>query len=257
MVIEGTTQALRAMADFRYSDDEDVTSEATWLVNRPQAGSMDANGVFTAADVDGDTCVVVSASYTYRDVTRTGDRTIVVVDVNAPLSIVEGYPPDGAIDARQPSKPDGSEVTGWDSLAITFNGDTCLMTTEDFEIMTAGRLEPTATLLAVEYIPLRSVRLVLSDPIEPGAWTTVTHLGSGTSLRVGSLPGDVNGDGSVGPADVDELIYHLEGQDADPLAPWQCDIDRSGQCTAADLLRLIDLLNGAEAYATWNGVSLP
>ncbi len=257
MVVEGTTQALTAMADFRYSDDEDVTSEATWFVNRPQAGSVDANGVFTAGDVDGDTCVVVSASYTYADVTRTGDKTIVVLDMDAPLSIVDTDPPDGAVDARQPSRPDSSETAGWDSLTITFDGDTCLMSAEDFDVVTENRLEPTATLLTVEYIPLRSVRLVLSNPIEPGAWTTVTHLGSGETLRVGSLPGDVNGDGSANPTDVTELIHHLHGQGENPLAPWQCDIDRSGQCTPADLLRLIDLLNGADDYMAWNGISLP
>lgn len=256
-VIEGATQPFTAMADFRYSDDEDVTGEATWFVNRPQVGSVDANGVFTAGDVNGDTCVVVSASYTYRDVTRTGDQTIVVLDTDTSLSIVDSNPPDGAIDARQPSRPDGSETAGWDSLTITFDGDTCLMSAEDFDVVTENRLGPTATLLEVEYIPLRSVRLVLSGPIESGAWTTVTHLGSGATVRVGSLPGDVNGDGSTDLNDVVELIRDLEGQSETPLSAWQCDIDRSSKCTAADLLRLIDLLNGADGYVAWNGVSLP
>ena len=36
------------------------------------------------------------------------------------------------------------------------------------------------------------------------------------------------------------------------LAPWQCDLNRSGGCTAADLLRAIDLLNGGgDSYDEW------
>lgn len=35
------------------------------------------------------------------------------------------------------------------------------------------------------------------------------------------------------------------------------DIDHSGVFTSADLLRLIDLLNGAGAYDPWNGTPLP
>lgn len=256
-VTEGTVMSFAAVADFRYSNDEDVTADATWFVNRPQAGSVDANGVFTASEVDGNTCVVVSASYTYSGVTRTGDKTILIIDTNTPLSILDSNPPDGAIDARQPFKPDGTGPGGWNSFEITFNGDACLMAPEDFDIATENRAEPMTTLLEVEHFGLRSVRLVFDNIIETGAWTTVTHLESGEVLRVGSLPGDVNNNGTADPTDILELIRSLKGQIETPLSPWQGDLDRSGQSTAADLLRLIDLLNGAGGYTTWNGASLP
>lgn len=35
------------------------------------------------------------------------------------------------------------------------------------------------------------------------------------------------------------------------------DIDQSGVFGAADVLRVIDLLNGAIPYAVWNGVEAP
>jgi len=38
---------------------------------------------------------------------------------------------------------------------------------------------------------------------------------------------------------------------------WQCDIDRSDICSPADVLRVIDLLNGAGANSLWLNRSLP
>jgi len=246
-----------AIADFRYSDDEDVTTDATWFLNRPQAGSVDQNGLFAAAEVDSDTCVAVSASYTYAGVTLTGDKAIVVIDTDAPLLLVDSDPPDGATDARQPSDPDGTGVAGWNAIELTFDGDACVMSPEDFEVTVEAGGAATPTIFNVEHPGVRSVRLILSSPIEPGVWTTITHLPSGETVRVGSLPGDVNSNGMTDVSDLELLIQHLENPTQTPLLLWQHDMDRSGHCTAADLLRLIDLLNGAGQYAMWNGASLP
>ena len=256
-VPEGSTLSFTAVADFRFSEDQDITTEAIWSLDRGEAGSINANGVLTAFDVSGDTCVVVSASYTYNDVTRTTDKTGVVMDTEAPLTIVSSYPPDGAIDARQPSEPDGSNPVGWESLEITFNGDTCLITAEDFFVATEGRANSTTSILDLEQVGPRTIRLLLSHAIDVGAWTTVTHTGSGAKVRVGSLPGDVNGDATAAPDDVLDLIGNLQGLSDPPLDLWQSDVNRSGGCTPADILRVIDLLNGAGDYAVWNSASLP
>lgn len=93
--------------------------------------------------------------------------------------------------------------------------------------------------------------------METGTWTTLTHTDTGASVRIGSLPGDINNDGMVDSADTGDLISHLRQEAVPPLDPWQYDIDRSGRCTPADFLRLIDLMNGADQYEIWNGASLP
>ena len=79
-------------------------------------------------------------------------------------------------------------------------------------------------------------------------WTCFTHDESGSQTCVGYLPADVNGDGTSNGDDVAALIEDLNGLADPPLGLWQCDIDRSDACTPADLLRAIDLLNGADQY---------
>jgi len=43
-------------------------------------------------------------------------------------------------------------------------------------------------------------------------------------------------------------------------APWgaySCDADQSGVCGPADILRVIDLLNGPDQFDPWLGVARP
>ncbi|MFQ5414585.1 MAG: LVIVD repeat-containing protein [Phycisphaerae bacterium] len=175
------------------------------------------------------------------------------------ISILSSDPPDGAIDARQPSEPDGGNVTGWSQVVLTFDGDTAALTVEDFTIT----LDPPGTppFLAFVFPDGNDVVLqfgdFVADPIPPGHWTIITHNASGTSVRIGYLPADVNNDRLSNPNDVLALIDDLNGVTDPPLADYQTDTDRSGASNASDILRVIDLLNGAEAYDIWNGASLP
>jgi hypothetical protein len=108
----------------------------------------------------------------------------------------------------------------------------------------------------IEHIGQRSIRVVLQRDIEPGVWTTVTHVDSGASVQIGYLPGDVSGDGIAEPTDIPELIRVLHGF-GPTLPEWSTDIDRSGLLAPADVLRAVDLLNGADAYEVWNSRTLP
>ena len=69
------------------------------------------------------------------------------------------------------------------------------------------------------------------------------------------LPADVNGDCFSSTNDVLTLIDALNGA-IDPLEEWSSDIDRSGATNSADVLRTLDLLNGAQVYDEWAGVAL-
>ncbi|MEK7757523.1 MAG: hypothetical protein AAB385_09975, partial [Planctomycetota bacterium] len=60
---------------------------------------------------------------------------------------------------------------------------------------------------------------------------------------MGSLPGDVDGNGINDGNDGFELLDNLSGNVIPGLAIEKCDIDRSRLCTPADLLMLVDLLN--------------
>ncbi len=255
-VLEGTTLQFTATADFRYGQDQDVTLEAIWSVDRPQAGSIGSDGWFTAFDVGGDVCVTVSASFTFDSITRMDDKIVAVTDPATPLASVASIPPDGAIDARQPSEPDGTNPVGWQSFDIVFNGETCLTTAADFAVAQEGGVLAAPTVVALEHVGPQTVRVLLSDMIEPGAWTTVTHLSSGAITRVGYLPGDVNSDGTSAPADILKVIDALNGV-GDPRAIWSTDVDRSGVAGPPDILRVIDLLNGAGVYQAWLNRSLP
>jgi len=81
------------------------------------------------------------------------------------------------------------------------------------------------------------------------AWTCVTCLGTGEEFCTAHLPVDVNGDGASDPADVLRLIDCLNGFATCEI--HQCDVDRSGVCGSPDILRVIDLLNGAGVYEPW------
>jgi len=69
------------------------------------------------------------------------------------------------------------------------------------------------------------------------------------------IPGDVNADQTVDLADVADYASFLAGEGPELAYPYSCDIDRSDACNPADLLRLIDLLNGAGDYEPMLGVT--
>ncbi len=100
------------------------------------------------------------------------------------------------------------------------------------------------------------VSLTLKTIIETRAWTTITHLSSGTSIRLGYLPGDVNADHVSNVTDVTALVDTLSG--VAPAKPiWSMDIDQSQTITGADALEVVDLLNGTEAYEAYLDAMLP
>ncbi len=131
-----------------------------------------------------------------------------------------------------------------------------MTTAADFTVTQEGGVLAAPTVAVVEHVGPQTVRVLLSDMIEPGAWTTVTHNSCGAITRVGYLPGDVNSDGTSAPVDILRLIDALNGV-GDPRAIWSTDVDRSGIAGPPDILRVIDLLNGAGIYEMWLNRSLP
>ncbi|MGB2987940.1 MAG: hypothetical protein WBE26_18885, partial [Phycisphaerae bacterium] len=169
-------------------------------------------------------------------------------------TIVSTDPPNCAIDARQPSDSDGSNPDGWRQIEVTFNCTTASLPDLDF----TARIEPGGTPVpVVATISGTYTVTVALDPtpdtiIETGVWTCFTYHEQERCL--GYLPADVNKSKTSDANDVLSVIDCLSGT---PCEQWECDADRTDLCAPADMLRVIDLLNGADAYDPWLGQTLP
>ncbi|MFH1108254.1 MAG: S8 family serine peptidase [Planctomycetota bacterium] len=171
-------------------------------------------------------------------------------------AIVSSSPPSGAVDARKPTDPDGSNTYGWQVLDLTFTVYASLQTPADFTVSQDGGVGVAPPVTGVAATDDRHTTLTLDAIIGMRAWTTVQHVFSGTLVRLGYLPADVNGSGISDANDVTALATALSG--GGPSRPiWSLDIDRSEAVTPADLLEVVDLLNGAGAYETFLGATLP
>ncbi len=201
--------------------------------------------------------------------------------IGDPLRIVRSWPQDGYIDARDDFLASGKTTAGgrWgiDAVTISFNQPVR-------DAVTGGSLRP-KSFVVTESDQTRSRRVIkvtavgvahtgdgvdftvhLDRWIEPGVWTTITaavadelgkpiHHGA-DSVSIGFLPGDADRSGTTGAADVVFLIDVLNGVVVPVDNALVCDIDRSDACNAADILRIVDLLNGAGTTRSWNNVSL-
>ena len=130
------------------------------------------------------------------------------------------------------------------------------MSSSDLIVTEWGDDSIAPTIDGVETISTDTVRIQLSQPIAPGAWTVITHLASGTSVWLGSLPGDVNNDGVSAPSDILAVIDCLNGTAGHGCGDAQLEVDRSGEAGPADILQVIDLLNGAGSFDAWLNTTL-
>jgi hypothetical protein len=185
-----------------------------------------------------------------------------------PESIVGVTPAHCEIDARQPHAPDNdANVMGWDEWVIKFTDDcaprSLLLAPADFTMTLnpfGSAVPPIERIVTNDFA--HEVKLQLADPIDPGKWTCLQLIDPDDPLNVsgpwclGYLPGDVDGGGTSQASDIDVLIAAVNGDLA--LPDYSVDINRSIQRNAQDILRLIDLLNGAMLFDPgWMGESLP
>lgn len=213
--------------------------------------SKDASGTFDVAFSPGPgTFMKQATGEAILPIELEGLAIVVSGGDGAPCRLAESDPPNCAIDPRQPSEPNGSGGAGWDRISLAFGGDVSSLTAADFEVDDFTPSPPQIQ----EVIPESGgeiLTLAFDRRIRLGRWTCVTYLLRPKTTCVGSLPGDVDNDGTSRAADVSLLIEHLNGTRNPPLPVRRCDINRSGTCSAADLLRVIDLLNGGDAYDGW------
>jgi len=170
--------------------------------------------------------------------------------------LLYGDPYDRAIDARKSIDPDGNNLYGWSSVDLTFGRITFDPGPDDFTVSQDGGVSAPPTVATVIQVSSPVLRVGLDSMIEPKTWTTITHIASAGSVRLGYLPGDVDANHVSNAADVSAIVDTLRGVlPAKPI--WSMDIDRSEAVTGADALEIVDLLNGAGAYEAFLNASLP
>jgi len=165
-------------------------------------------------------------------------------------------PPDGVVDAGYPINCTTGAVLGIDTLRFSgpaYAGAQCWSLCESAAIG-----EPNGIAGVVQ----RSegiYTVTLNRPMTPGACTSILYDRGGANEQSTTFmvhPGDVGADGASNPADVLELIDVLNGAPA-VFGRYSSDVDRSGASNAADVLAVIDLLNGAGCFDPWNNVAFP
>lgn len=157
-------------------------------------------------------------------------------------------PPDGAVDARNASKP-GAAGGPWTTIRLTFNADAGSVKADDLTVQDGSKSPPRIQNVSTDGSTLI---VTLDRPIRTGAWTTITHKNSSTSTRLGRFPGDVDGDGKTDNRDMLMLLDAVNG--GRKLPDYRTDIDGDGTLSSGDVLRLLDVITEARAQAKSSGV---
>ncbi|MBI1825372.1 MAG: S8 family serine peptidase [Planctomycetes bacterium] len=178
-----------------------------------------------------------------------------IVSADSWPSITASDPPNRAIDARIPFDLDGTNPQGWYIVDLTVATDATALAPVDFLVYRHGASGGTPFVSTIEATGPNTVTVTLNVYIKVQAWTTLQYHTTGL-VRLGYLPGDVNGNATSDASDVTALVDYLGGV-GDPLPEWSSDIDRSNATTPLDILTEIDLLNGAGSYNPFLNASLP
>ena len=172
--------------------------------------------------------------------------------------IVDAFPPNGAIYAREPHLiGDAGAVSGWDSIELIMNVAAVTASIGDFSLSETGGDGVAPSIIGVSILAGTSIRLDFDGPIETNAWTVVTHNASSTHTCIGYLPADAGQDSLSSAGDINALINSINLVPGFILPDYATDINRSGLTNGQDILRLIDLLNGADEFAPWIAQTLP
>ncbi len=173
-------------------------------------------------------------------------------------------PPDGIIDARQPhSSVSAAERQGIDTIVV--QAPAGAQYASCWRMCHTAGVDAASEVTSVITDGNGRLTLHLDRPLPPGATSKLVYLASSGSANVGSFvahPGNVNGDEQANAADIETMIDCCLNGLCDPGGIpaerlYRCDIDRSGRITPADLLREIDVLNGADPFDTWLHTLLP
>ncbi len=176
-------------------------------------------------------------------------------EVSAQPPLIATDPPDGAIDARQPFDPDGTNPAGWQSILWSFSEPVAALDPAQFVVTEIGGDGTPPSVIVAESPDNLTYTLTLSEPIEVLAWTDLLYPPGCQHMRIGYLPGDVSGNGVSDPSDIIAVIDAINEVTPAPL--YSADVDRNGVVEPSDIVHVIDLLNGMGAYPSFYNARLP
>lgn len=216
--------------------------------------SPDAAGTFAIPLLPSTGSIMRSCDEPEEDLTPLATEPLFISVPPGDWRITESVPSNCWVDTAEPSPPDGSAQLTRNAAALqieTTEMDTLAPTDFLMRVTPENRLFFPNSIIADE--PEPTWVTVGFPPIVPGTWTCISF--GVDEVCFGDLPGDVNGDRVAQGTDVTALHACLAGISGCPSS--RCDLDRSGGCGAADILREVDLLIGAEKYQPWLGQRLP
>lgn len=194
---------------------------------------------------------------TGSDLTLSGGFWFSIASGNCLGNIVASAPANGLVDAGQPHPVDNvNPQQGWNSVTIIFDNSAAGCDVADFVVTVTPNDVPVPTIFSA--VPIgNSITIIFDSPIPSGHWTRIVHNdASPTSICLGFLPGDVNGDRYIGPLDILRLVDALNNVGA-PLPMSATDVNRSGEANSGDIITEIDLFNGAGEFEVWYDRALP
>jgi len=187
--------------------------------------------------------------------------TCTPTDCAEPANVVAA-PASGTIDARQPHPPhDASPAArqgiGGAGSAVSLTLGVVAAARDCFGFCeTAADADLGVNDIAnIVEAPAGTYGISLDRPITASAVTTLSY-GSDV-VTYFSHPGNTNGDGDADADDVVSLVAYLDGDETPPFGLYSTDADHSGAANPADLLRLVDLLLGADLFEPTLHTSLP
>lgn len=179
------------------------------------------------------------------------DQNLIPDECQVCTHVIAATIPPCGFDARQPHEPESVlPAQGLTTLEITFESG-CFAHTID-QYFHFVDVHPTVTQPPVVLdVTSAANELVvqLDRPLAKNAWNCIG------GHCIGFFPGNVDESSLAGPSDTLQIVGTLQGLQTRPL--HQTDINRSGELTAEDLIRHLDLVYGAGTFASIQPVQIP
>lgn len=165
-------------------------------------------------------------------------------------------PPDRLVDAREPNPPDDVSPEGIDTVLVRAPAGAERL--ECWDVCESSPNDPPNSIVGITVNADDTLTLQLDRPLMTNAVTTIRYAGNGSAIQFLTHPGNANGDTQTSTADVHAMIDYLSKTAEPRWGLFGGDIDHSGLIAPGDLLRLIDVLAGAETYEPgWMGTVRP
>lgn len=170
-------------------------------------------------------------------------------DLCPDATIVSSIPETATTDARQPFPPTGGPLQGVQTVVITLSGRgsanlNCWSYCENPDGSNA--------IASVTNTGGNTFAVALATPLAQNTANRINYDGGIGGPLLIAHPANTNADGVSSASDVLFVIDMLNGVTSPPFGLFSQDIDHSNAFTPADILRTVDLLNGAAAYDSQN-----